>query len=264
MIRADAIALQSKIRQRQLEIREKELNFFIDNLNALSTSSALMAGFSFSALTGMEVPEESWTSAVIIYFILQTTSMIFELIALMNATVCVMFGPGLALRGPEDGMDQAVHGLEIEKKITFWYFRYGIVCFILAVGIWVWILEPWLIAVTVCSTLVFFLFAFWKYNIRIQNRFRIPEGCETIFEQHAYSLSLAPGELPKSLQKTPNERKREEKLNASPSSVPKKKGGPVPKKRGGKAKKRRIKFFLDFSVRNEMTETNFSHSLLTG
>ena len=54
MIAADKEALQSQLKQRALQIRSKELDFFTDNFQSVGTQSALLAGFAFQALTSMD------------------------------------------------------------------------------------------------------------------------------------------------------------------------------------------------------------------
>ena len=49
----------------------------------------------------------------------------FELIAVLNSTLCSMLGPGLALRGPDGSMHRAVDGLMLEYRLTFLFFTMG-------------------------------------------------------------------------------------------------------------------------------------------
>merc|ERR1712080_326291 len=86
------------------------------------------------------------------------------------------FGPGLALRGPERGMEEATQGLEIEKNVTFWYFRAGIAFFGISSCFYIWIFFVEQIAIIVTVLLIIFLVMFFIYNHSIQKRFEIPEG----------------------------------------------------------------------------------------
>jgi hypothetical protein len=47
MINAENQLLVSSLKHKQLEIRERELNFFVNNLNNVSVQAALFAGFAF-------------------------------------------------------------------------------------------------------------------------------------------------------------------------------------------------------------------------
>merc|ERR1712150_123809 len=176
-IKADFDQLRDEARQRVCEIREKELNFFIDNLSAIGTSSALLAGFSFYAIVEF-INRDRHAVLLGIYFCTQTLSMIFGLISLLNATLCIMFGPGLAYRGPDKGMEYAVKGLEIERNITFWYFKLANIFYVTAACLWVWLGASTPTAVVSTFILSVFLILFYKYNHSIYQRFKIPETSE--------------------------------------------------------------------------------------
>lgn len=53
-------------------------------------------------------------------------AMCFQLIVVVNATFCTVFGPGLALRGPDGSMHRAVDGLMDEKAVVFKLFCWGL------------------------------------------------------------------------------------------------------------------------------------------
>merc|ERR1712136_30054 len=78
-------------------------------------------------------------------------------------------------------------GLEIEKNVTFWYFRAGIAFFGISASLYIWIFFHQDIAIIVTVLLSIFLLVFFKYNHSIQKRFEIPEGCDTVFNFGAYS-----------------------------------------------------------------------------
>ena len=59
MIAADKEALQSQLKQRALQIRSKELQFFTNNFESVGTQSALLAGFAFQALTSMNTNDQT-------------------------------------------------------------------------------------------------------------------------------------------------------------------------------------------------------------
>lgn len=177
MIRADADALRGQIMLRKAEIREKELVFFLNNLNTISATSAVIAGFSFSSLVTTSLPDREFSRGLkLSYFLFQALSMILELVALLNANLCAIFGEELALRGPENGMENAVLGLQKENKIIIWYFRMGIACFMIAGTLWMWIALD--IEVAICNTIlmIMFMFFFFYHNNKIQTRFKMDEG----------------------------------------------------------------------------------------
>merc|ERR1719273_336171 len=132
-------------------------------------------------MTLVDFPKNPPRGLLGIYLTFQTLAMIFQVLVLMNATICVMFGPGLALRGPKDGMEIAVSGLEEEKNTTFFFFRAGIVCFIIALCMWNWLAFPIEISVTMTILCIAFFIIVFKYNNSIQKRFASPMSQEDIF-----------------------------------------------------------------------------------
>jgi hypothetical protein len=115
-----------------LRIRERELNYYTNNCLAISTSSALLAGFAWYGLT--EVPFDSNASAVTqtLYLVVTTLIMGLELLTVVNATLCAILGPGLALRGPDGSMHNAVQGMMTHYRFTLACFTLGLVCFMLS------------------------------------------------------------------------------------------------------------------------------------
>ena len=103
--------LRTNLKVNMLRIRERELMFFTNNCLSISTSAALLAGFAWYGLT--EVPFESDANVVIqtAYLVVTTLIMGLELLTVVNATLCAILGPGLALRGPDGSMHTAVAGM---------------------------------------------------------------------------------------------------------------------------------------------------------
>jgi hypothetical protein len=89
MLAADKAALESELKRRALEIQDKELNFFVNNLNSIATQSSLLAGFSFSALTLTDFKGVQGTSQgfKIAFYVVTTLSMSFQLVAVLMATL---------------------------------------------------------------------------------------------------------------------------------------------------------------------------------
>ena len=55
-----------------------------------------------------------------------------ELLTVVNATLCAILGPGLALRGPDGSMHNAVQGMMTHYRFTLACFTLGLVCFMLS------------------------------------------------------------------------------------------------------------------------------------
>ena len=78
------------------------------------------------------------------YLVVTTLIMGLELLTVVNATLCAILGPGLALRGPDGSMHNAVNGMMTHYKFTFACFTCGLLCFHLSALLYAWmqVLTP--------------------------------------------------------------------------------------------------------------------------
>eukprot|EP00741_Cyanophora_paradoxa_P007412 tig00001128_g7171.t1 len=176
MLAADKQALESSLKKSSLQIRERELNFFTSNFSALATQAALLAGFSYTGLQ-IDFPDLDARMMLLraLYYFISTMSMGLNLLTVCNATFCNMFGPGLALRGPDGSMHRAVDGMNYERNWTFKFFCAGMVSFHISGISLAWLKFQWPEATIVSLALLIFLYAFFHYGKRIHQRFEIPD-----------------------------------------------------------------------------------------
>ena len=123
-----------------LAIREKELNYYTQNCQAVGTQAALLAGFAYSGLTQVAIPHDRAYALRIAYLLVTTTAMCFELIAVLNTTLLSMMGPGLALRGPDGSMHPAVDGMMTEYRTAYYCFVLGLVFFHFSAALFSWLI----------------------------------------------------------------------------------------------------------------------------
>ena len=57
MLAADKLLLRSTVKQRAIQLREKELSLFNDNFNAVGTQSAVLAGFAMTSFAEIDLPQ---------------------------------------------------------------------------------------------------------------------------------------------------------------------------------------------------------------
>lgn len=109
-----------------LAIRERELNLYSSNFRSIGTQAALLAGFAYSGclITG-ELVDDDLERAL--YVFVTTGAMGMNVCALFISVTSCMLGPGLALRGPDGSMDQAVEGLALEFRSALLIFLGGLV-----------------------------------------------------------------------------------------------------------------------------------------
>ena len=203
MLFADKRALETNLKVGLLQIREKELNFYTQNCLAVCTQAALLAGFAYSGLTQVSIPEEANFWVRLLYISATVMAMCFEIIAVLNTTLLAIVGPGLALRGPDGSMHPAVDGMMAEYKHALSCFKLGLVCFHFSAGLFGWIMfgcapppaapaAPPAAAraprrtdppthhhaggVALCASLVVLvsLYFLLRYAMRVYQRFRLP------------------------------------------------------------------------------------------
>ncbi|KAL1524253.1 hypothetical protein AB1Y20_019158 [Prymnesium parvum] len=156
-----------------LAIRERELNLYSNNFRNIGTRAALIAGFAYSGclVTGDLVGVDAERA---VYIFITTGAMSLNVCALFASVTCCMFGPGLALRGPDGSMDQAVEGLALEYRTALIIFFSGLVLFYLSATIFV-LLEDftWGEAIILCLMLLYFARANLTACKRIYKKFRL-------------------------------------------------------------------------------------------
>src|SRR5690554_4065352 len=117
MLRADHVALEQAAYQQLLQIREKELNYFVENYASIGTQAALLAGFTVSALVELSDVPHGWVT--VIFHLSISVGLIAGVHCVLATTFATVFGPGLALRGPKGSMVRAVNGMVAEQDAIF-------------------------------------------------------------------------------------------------------------------------------------------------
>ena len=158
MLYADKRALETNLQVSLLKIREKELQFYTQNCIAIGTQAALLSGFAYNGIIQVDIPSESSDWLKTCYLCVTTFAMGFELIAVLNSTLCSMLGPGLALRGPDGSMHRAVDGLMLEYRLTFLFFTMGLIAFHISALLFAWLEFSWPVALAMTLALLMFIY----------------------------------------------------------------------------------------------------------
>ena len=69
----------------------------------MGTQSAVLAGFAYNGIIQVDIPEDANELLRGAWLVTSCFAMGFEMICLVSTSFCVMFGPGLALRGARRG-----------------------------------------------------------------------------------------------------------------------------------------------------------------
>ena len=133
MLTADKNATLTEFQIQTLQIREKELNYFVGVYQGVSGIAAMLAGFGFSSLR-MSFPDRTSMTFQILYLAFTACAIGLELSAIVNAATCTVFGPGKFLRGKGGvaAAEQVVAVLEDKMDITIIYFMSGLICIIIS------------------------------------------------------------------------------------------------------------------------------------
>ena len=100
MLWADKRALETNLKLSLLQIRERELNFYTNNCLAISTQSALLAGFAYAALMpGISLGDAGGVAAHVyvvklMYLACAVSALGMQLITVVSTTLLSMLGPG--------------------------------------------------------------------------------------------------------------------------------------------------------------------------
>jgi len=174
MLYADKNALRTSLKVNMLRIRERELSYYTNNCLSISTSAALLAGFAWYGLTEVPFDDNADVYTQTLYLVVTTLIMGLELLTVVNATLCAILGPGLALRGPDGSMHDAVQGMMIHYRFTLACFTGGIIFFMISALLYAWMQFNWELAVPMTLVIIYFLHKIYGYFIRIYERFKLP------------------------------------------------------------------------------------------
>lgn len=103
MIEANKRYLKANLTQGVLGIQTNLINLYSNNLSAVATQAALIGGFSFTAVS--VTYDASGTTQLALgyfYYVCFTVCLVSALFILSQATIVVMFGPTMALKGATD------------------------------------------------------------------------------------------------------------------------------------------------------------------
>jgi hypothetical protein len=149
MIHADRKHLEATLRADTIGIRDKELSIFAANFSVLATLSSFLTGIGFSGLTMVPV----WYSNLsgrhrehseiivceVLYYALTSMCIGFNILTLCICVYSMIFGPALALRGPDGSMARAVEGMYTERKWAMRFYGLGLLNLLLAGVVLAWL-----------------------------------------------------------------------------------------------------------------------------
>jgi hypothetical protein len=178
MLRQEKLFVEKELQLKAIKLREYELAYFADNLRTIAGSATMFGGFAYGALT-RETPQYQGVLGAVItatYLSSAGATFAFNLLAVFLSTYCNIFGPGLALRGPEGSMDLAVEGMSYYKDRAFIFYRIGMGTFVFTAILYSYLTFPYFFSIPVITALVCISFGLIWYACEIHNRFQVPDA----------------------------------------------------------------------------------------
>ncbi len=173
MYKANQEALFQATNQGLINIRQSEINYYLNVNSAIGTQAALIGGFTYGIFTQNTVNTANYwaTPCQTVYFIVTATTIAAAVHVIINTMLLQVLGPGLALNGPIGSMARATEGMQKEQTQVVWSFTLMIVCFATSTVLSFWVVMD-LIA-SILSTVIFLVAArFWVvYSKRVYLRF---------------------------------------------------------------------------------------------
>jgi len=158
------------------EIRKRELDFYSNNCQSLGTQAALLAGFAYGGLSGVDISPETPDALRALFFVFVTMAMGFTFTAMINSSLASMLGPGYALRGPEGSYHHAVEALMLEYKLVFINFVLGMCTFYIAAFLYIWLAFDWRASLPLFLFMAGLFVVTVKDALRVMSVFRLPTG----------------------------------------------------------------------------------------
>eukprot|EP00392_Amoebophrya_sp_AT5.2_P011120 g11195.t1 len=151
-----------------LNIRQAELSYFLMVFSRLQEIASFL-GFSASAALSINVTTTEENQNMKAFFLVATTTCFGSFFCvLMISSMCTMWGPGKALRGDNAAsMDYALYVLEHAHQLAIRFTFLGLVCFLFAAVLLVWLLFAWKGSVPASVVLMGFM------GVLLQKLFRI-------------------------------------------------------------------------------------------
>lgn len=175
MIAADRLLLETSLRQSAIKLREKELNLYCENFASVGTQAAVMAGFTTTCLIEISIPETAHPLAKNMLHFCAVLSICFNLTCVSLSTIVSVWGSGMALRGKDGSMDDAVAGMGQERDIIFRSFFSGLFCNLCTIIFAGWILMDTGLALFSSCLISYSAWMIYSNSKRITQKFQLFE-----------------------------------------------------------------------------------------
>lgn len=173
MIRARHVKLTQDSNQRLLDIRQNEINYYSDFLITFSTLAALCASLIVNTVTQVQAYStvgllrglKSW------FWLSCTVTICFGIHCVVVSSVTLVYGLGLALKGPLGSMIRALKGMVRASKIVYTTFLITMVGFVIVNMATFWMVAFTEIALATTFIFIVFVIGIAYHCVEITERF---------------------------------------------------------------------------------------------
>ena len=147
MLAADKDRLIAGVKLNALQLRHKELDYYVERYSNLATQGSILAGFAFDALVELEISPAmvakmqerniQWVEDV--FYISGAMTMSFALYTVCVSSFAVVYGHRLALQGPTGSVDRSVAVMMKSRTSIFVSFALALVCLVVCAASMAWI-----------------------------------------------------------------------------------------------------------------------------
>jgi hypothetical protein len=99
---------------------------YTENFSAMATQAAVLAGFTTTCLIEITVPPGTSVFAEHCLYVTAVMSICANISCVSLSTITTIWGSGMALRGKDGSMDEAVDGISSERSLIFKAFALGL------------------------------------------------------------------------------------------------------------------------------------------
>lgn len=153
-----------------------ELEYWTNTFSTLTRQASLLTGFSFGGMASIAEYKGQATTLNILYLSATASSMGFGLCCITTASLCLMMGPGKALRAQDiEQIDETINHLKTKSVLSFWFFVFELLCFHASSFMLMWICYSPLVAFIVNICLLMFLMQFCSEGYDIFDRLYVAD-----------------------------------------------------------------------------------------
>lgn len=152
---------------------DQELNLYTENFSAMATQAAVMAGFTTTCMVELNIPAETNFYARHALYFCAIVSICANISCVSLSTITTIWGSGMALRGRDGSMDEAVDGISKERTLIFNTFALGLAGNLCTVCMTCFVIMKMPYCFIAIGIVLYTAWLIYSNAVRIQNKFQV-------------------------------------------------------------------------------------------